>query len=328
MSALRFRPGVMKSDGPHSHTVQRYLFRDMGAWFPRGAGGVPTAASLPSSSLATPATGRTVELAFIQYQVPISEPFQIHGLQANCNNNRSDVAGSVTENVFSPRMRFQFYGAHPVYGGPYNVLDASYTPETFGAATFVTTGATSATQTLTSTTGLAVGSKVRFINSGTNDVIATVLTVNSATSVTFTNPITTTTGQVCCAFHALDAGSPNNSNTGNINFTFGQAIQVVEPPANGKIFLAFMVEHASTHATWSETALTLLAQGGDIIRWGYNGGAAFMSNGDAYWSGASLGTNIATATFPSDPQSGNNFTAGGSGNAWTNTNFGINWSEL
>lgn len=320
--------GILKGSGPHSHVVQRTMFRDMDILFPRTAGGVPTAVSLPSSSLATPATGRTVELAFIQYQVPTSGPFQIHGLTANCNNNRSDVAGSVTENVFSPRMRFQFYGAHPVYGGPYNVLDASYTPETFGAATFVTTGATNAVQTLTSTTGMQIGDKLRFINVGTNDVIATILTVDSATQVTLTASVTTTTGQVCCKFHALDAGSPNNSNTGNINFTLGQTYRVEEPPANGKIFLAFMVEHASTHGTWVETALTLVAQGGDIIRWAYNSAAAYMSNGDAYWSGASLGTNIASATFPSDPQSGANFTAGGAGNAWMNTRFGINWSEL
>lgn len=320
--------GVLKGTGPHSHLVQRTMYRDMAEWFPRAGASVPTAMFLPSSSLATPATGRTVELAFIAYRVPVSGPFQIHGLTANCNNNRSDVSGSVTENIFSPRMRFQFYGAHQVYGGPYTVLDASYTPETFGAATFVTTGATNATQTVTSTTGMQIGDKIRFINAGTNDVIATILTVNSATSITFTASITTTTGQVCCKFHALDAGSPNNSNTGNITFTFGQTIYVATPPANGKLFLAFMVEHASSHATWSETALSLIGSPGDINRWGYNSGAAFMSNGDAYWSGTSLGTNIAAATFPSDPQSGNNFTAGGASSHWSNTNFGINWSEL
>ena len=308
--------------------VQRVLYRDTNQWFPRGPNGNPSAVSLPSSSIADVSTGRTVALAFPQYQIPCEEAFQIHGVLFSCQNNRCDVAGSITENVFSPRMRFQFYGAHPVYGGPYNILDANWTSQTFGAATICSTTGTGTVKAVASTTGMQAGDRLRFINAGTNDVLGIIATVDSATQVTLTASITTTSGTVCNKIHPIDPRTPTNSNTNSIMLSFTTPYQVVNPPTSGNMFAALMVEHASSHATWSETALSIFASPCDIVRYALNQGGAYI-NTDAVWAGASLGTNIAAATFPADPQaSSTDLSSAGAGANWAQANMGLIWSRL
>lgn len=329
MAAMMIFPGVpLSTRGAAGAGIQRVLYRDTNAWFPRGPNGNPSAVSFPSSSIADVSAGRTVALAFPQYEVPTSKPFQIHGIIINCNNNRCDVAGSITENVFNPRMRFQFYGAHPVYGGPYNILDSTWTPQLFGAATICTTTGTGTVKGLTSTTGLQAGDVLRFINAGSSDALGIIASVDSATQVTLTASIATTSGTVCNKVHPVHPGSPTNSNTLSIVLNFTTPYRITTLPSSGRFFPAIMVEHASTHATYNETALTAVAAPADIVRYGVNGGAAFL-NSDAVWSGASLGSNIATATFPADPQNGAaDLTGGGAGANWAQLNMGLIWSEL
>lgn len=329
MAAMMIFPGVPLSTRCAAGAgIQRVLYRDTNQWFPRGPNGNPSAVSLPSSSIADVSAGRTVALAFPQYQIPTDRPFQIHGVIMSCQNNRCDAAGSVTENVFNPRMRFQFYGAHPVYGGPYNILDPTWTSLVFGAATICSTTGTGTVKGLTSTTGLQAGDRLRFINAGTNDVIAIIASVDSATQVTLTASVTTVAGTVCNKVHAVHPGSPTLTNTLSIVHNFTTPYRVTIPPANGAFFVGLMVEHASTHATWNETALTVFAAPADIVRYAVAAGAAYVST-DALWSGASLGSNIATATFPADPQNGAaDLTGGGAGANWAQLNMGLIWSEL
>lgn len=315
-------------DGQAPSSVQRILYRDTNQWFPRGPNGNPSAVSFPSSSIADVSAGRTVALAFPQYQVPTGRPFQIHGVCMSCQNNRCDVAGSITENVFNPRMRFQCYGAHPVYAGPYNILDASWSPQVFGAATICATTATGTVKTLASTTGLQTGDRLRFINAGAGDVLGIIASVDSATQVTLTASIATTSGTVCNKIHAIHPGSPTNSNTNLIICNFTTPYRVTVLPTNGAFFVGLMVEHASSHATWNETPLTAFAAPGDIIRYAVNAGAAYI-NTEAVWAGASLGSDIATATFPADPQSGSSdLSAAGAGANWAQMNMGLIWSEI
>lgn len=329
MAAMMIFPGVpLSTRGAAGAGIQRVLYRDTNQWFPRGPNGNPSAVSLPSSSIADVSAGRTVALAFPQYQIPTDRPFQIHGVLFSCQNNRCDSAGSVTENVFSPRMRLQFYGAHPVYGGPYNILDTTWTSQVFGAATICSTAGAGTVKTLGSTTGMQAGDRLRFIEAGAGDVLGIIASVDSATQVTLTGSITTTAGTVCNKIHPLDPRTPTNSNTNTIALNFTTPYLVTSPPATGVLFAALMVEHASSHATWNETALSIFAAPADIVRYALNSGAAYVST-DALWSGASLGSNIATATFPADPQaSSTDLSGAGAGANWAQANMGLIWSRI
>lgn len=81
----------------------------------------------------------------------------------------------------------------PTIRSTYSTLNITGPSFEIAATTTITTGATNATQTVASTAGMRVGDTVLFETSGNS---GKVLTINSATSVTFTASIATTTSEV------------------------------------------------------------------------------------------------------------------------------------
>lgn len=108
----------------------------------------------------------------------------------------------------------------------------------YGFLTTVTSGATSATQTVASTAGMQVGDSLQFTQAaGTSIGARTILTVDSATQVTVNSSIATTTGDI-----VVNATRPYGAGAGALS--------------HGRAFYAeggCPVDHATVYAAKSAT---------------------------------------------------------------------------
>lgn len=321
------RQTVEGRSAPGSQAL-RTMWRSPETWFGRGTnGGASSAVSMPSSSIADVTAGRAISVYYPAYHAPRpGESWVVRGFKQVQNNVLYD--GALVENVYHPRMRFQMHRAHPTLGGPHTVVNATWAghQQVFGASTWITSGATSATLTVASSAGFAIGDRVRIINAGAGDPKGIISDIPNATSIVLAGSVTTSTGQVVCAFHPLVPGYPTTSSAVETIYMLNEPL-VIQDPTLDKFFLAIAIEHASSHATYNETAVQTWATPVDAIWYQINSGAGTCRT-DAAWSGASLGSSISAMAFPADPQAGANLTAGGAGANIAQINVGIIWSPI
>jgi hypothetical protein len=285
--------------------------------FPRGAAFWAAASTVNlsggGSAIADVTAGRPIQLAFSAYKLP-PIPGRIIGVRKSIINRLIYTAPS----VLFPRVRYQFYAPHPTDYAPCAAIDPNYTPEVFGATTWITSGgAAGTTQQVASTAGMVAGDTLRFLVFGGTSVDRVIAPngVIDSTHVVLTATITTTAVQIVCKVWPAASYTNPNSSVCDVEFLFASGPVVSQPTTEGWLWRGEMVEDCNSTGT-HEGPVTLSAQGTDrFYRCWYNNRAANAQT-EPYWSGASLGTNIAAASFPADPHSGNNLTAGGSGNWW------------
>jgi hypothetical protein len=252
--------------GDRSTRYDEIIWRDPG-WFPRSLAGQVVAGTAFPSTGGLSKTARTVELGYVRYKIP-DRPGKILGIKSISNNY-------VTTAVFFPRIMYDFLVPHPTYLGPYTRLDTSWTPELLGAVTTVTATTNLTTVQLASTTGMAIGDRIKFINpTGPAQVIGTIQNVDSSTQITCTGACNVTNGWVACKIwpYTDDQNGASSNNT-DMTWMFSQAVRVTTRPTNRWIYIAQMVEHASTGAPNQEVALNIGSLPMDYTRFAYNANA-------------------------------------------------------
>lgn len=265
------------------------------------------------SAIADVTAGRPIQLAFSLYRLP-PVPGRIIAVRKTLVNRITYTSPA----VLFPRVRYQWYAPHPTDLAPYAAVDADHTPEVFGATTWITSGgAAGTTQAVASTTGMVAGDTLRFLVIAGTSVDRTIATVNSATSVTLTATITTTALQRVCKVWPATSGTNPASNNCDVQFDFASGPVIRTPTTENWIWRAEMVEdYDITGTPDNEGPVTVMGQASDRVYNCWYNSRASNAQTEPLWSGASLGTNIAAATFPADPHSGNNLTAGGGANHW------------